>query len=114
MKNTLLMLFLINLLIRPIFAQDTNSDKTNLIQDSDTIKLQKILPGSVLYLKTNKVDYDNYWAKLGQIRTVFIRGNEFDEIYAGIDINTIPGEYLLSVETSKKQLATYKLSLIHI
>ncbi len=108
MKNTLLMLFLINLLIRPIFAQDTNSDKTNLIQDSDTIKLQKILPGSVLYLKTNKVDYDNYWAKLGQIRTVFIRGNEFDEIYAGIDINTIPGEYLLSVETSKKQLATYK------
>ena len=111
MNKTRLILLLICLLSRPLLAQESNSNENALDQDIETIdavKLVNILPGGVLYLKTNKFDSTDYWVKLGQTRTILIRGNDFDEIYAGINIKAIPGEYLLSVETSKEQLATHK------
>lgn len=108
MNKTLLMLLLICLLSRSMLAQELNSNESALDQDTDTIKLLNVLPGGILYLKTKKFESTDYWAKLGQTRTIIIRGNDFDEIYAGVNIKTIPGEYLLTVETSKAQLATHK------
>ncbi len=70
-------------------------------------QVQVIKPGGVIYIRSPKFDTPNYQSKLGQTKAIIIPRENYDDIYAGIDVDTIPGEYLLSIETSKKQLANY-------
>ena len=114
MNNILLITLFFCLFVHPVLAQETNSNDTKTITDTNInpeikeLKLQNVLPGEIFYLKIAEFEDEEYWPKLGQTRAILIRGKGSDEIYAGVDIKTNPGEYLLAIETSKKQLATYK------
>lgn len=123
--NKIIISFLLSFLCSMLFCSELYSQTTDskpqtqkllnslepgpekTVQSKLPQEIIQILPGNVLHIRSPKFEQKNYWSKLGQTRTVMVAGEDFDDFYAGVDINAIPGEYLLSVETKKKQLTTF-------
>ena len=95
-------------------AQTTESvieatiDNKNAETFNQESKPFNILPGGVLHIQIPKFEHSEYWVKHGQTRAILITKENFDNVFVGVDVETISGEYLISIETNNKQLATYK------
>lgn len=129
MKNILLIFFLTPFFLILSLYNIANAQTTNIKQEQEnpqsesqrtflgsnnhqlSNKKAQVLPGGVLYIRSPKLDTSSYMAKLGQTKTILISKGLFDDIYTGIDINTVPGEYLLAIETKKKQIKTYSFTV---
>lgn len=67
-------------------------------------KTIQTFPGGILSVIYPKFLSPQDDIKLGQTKTIVIQKQEGYQIIAGIDINTIPGQYLLTIQSEKEQL----------
>ncbi len=87
---------------------NTQNDSESVISKEPLIEPpQSVAAGDILRIVSPKLESEGYVAKLGRTPTIMISHEGYDEIIAGVDINAIPGEYLLTLETNKKQLASF-------
>ena len=117
--KTILCCFLLTLFISQIgVAQtDANSENENNTSEEQELEIPEVFrpihevkiyqPGEIIQIKKphyQDPEFSSYTAKLGQTKLIKISKLGHDEIFAGIDINLNPGEYLISLETEKKQI----------
>jgi hypothetical protein len=67
-------------------------------------QIQRVVSGDILSVNTQTKFTLEDQVKLGQTKTIVLSKGTGHHIIAGIDLNTIPGQYLLTVHSKKLQL----------
>ena len=107
---TAFLYFYINVAISANNADSLNTKKTQTNNNEQTSELEILLrdemvtAGGVFTATISKPAKADFLVTLGQTRAVLIKQKNTYKIMAGVDINTLFGEYLVSIQTPKAQL----------